>query len=146
MSSNYNGDGSGGLTQRDASRTQLFSGADFAKYKQPRPTSPFDQPGGKIDYSQASLSQLESQSDEHMGMMSEKINALKNLSVRMGDEIRGSNQTLDQLGNVFDQTSARLKRTFKKMMVMAQNSRVPLKTWLIIFGVLIMLFFYVWIR
>ncbi|QEU60909.1 Bet1 [Kluyveromyces lactis] len=147
MSSNYSGM-QGDLTQRDASRTQLFAGTDFSKYKQQqdRPSSPFDRPSPGVDYSQATLSQLESQSDEQMNTMSEKINALKNLSLRMGDEIRGSNQTLDQLGNVFEQTSNRLKRTFKRMMVMAQNSRIPLKIWFIIFGILTLLFFYVWIR
>ncbi|CDO93897.1 unnamed protein product [Kluyveromyces dobzhanskii CBS 2104] len=147
MSSNYDGF-QGDLTQRDASRTQLFAGADFSQYKQQqgRPTSPFDRSSPNVDYSQATLSQLESQSDEQMNTMSQKINALKGLSIRMGDEIRGSNQTLDQLGNVFEQTSNRLKRTFKKMMVMAKSSRIPLKTWFIIFGVLSLLFFYVWIR
>ncbi|BAO41048.1 Protein transport protein BET1 [Kluyveromyces marxianus] len=147
MSSNYGGF-QGDLTQRDASRTQLFDGADFSKYqqRQQKPTSSFEKSSSGIDYSQATLSQLESQSDEQMNMMSQKIHALKSLSLRMGDEIRGSNQTLDQLGNVFEQTTNRLKRTFKNMMVMAQKSGVSIKTWLIIFGGLTLLFFYIWIR
>lgn len=146
MSFDYNSKTSGELTQRDGSRTQLFGGGDFGNYQQPKPSSLSDRLPSNFDYSQASLSQLESQSEMQMGLMSEKINALKSLSIRMGDEIRGSNNTLDQLGNTFEQTGTKLKKNFKKMMIMAKNSRIPLKTWLIIFGILVLLFFYVWIR
>ncbi|KAG0671726.1 protein transport protein bet1 [Kluyveromyces marxianus] len=136
MSSNYGGF-QGDLTQRDASRTQLFDGADFSKYqqRQQKPTSSFEKSSSGIDYSQATLSQLESQNS-----------CIKEFITKNGDEIRGSNQTLDQLGNVFEQTTNRLKRTFKNMMVMAQKSGVSIKTWLIIFGGLTLLFFYIWIR
>lgn len=100
---------------------------------------------GKLDYSQSTLASLESQSEEQMGAMGQRIKALKSLSLRMGDEIRGSNQTIDQLGDTFHNTSAKLKRTFGNMMEMAKRSGISIKTWLIIFFIVGLLFFWVWI-
>ncbi|CUS21949.1 LAQU0S04e04544g1_1 [Lachancea quebecensis] len=130
------------LHQRDNSRTQLFG----AKYDNlvNRASSPYDK-SGSLDLSQSTLSNLEDQSDKHMSAMGERVNALKSLSLRMGEEIRGSNDTVGKLGDVFDGTSKRLKRTYGDMMKMAKNSRIPLKTWLIIFLVVFLLFFWVWI-
>lgn len=81
-----------------------------------------------------------------MGLMGQKIQALKSLSIRMGDEIRGSNHTLDQLGDTFENTAAKLKGTFKNMMVMAQKSRISIKMWLLIFFIVALFFFWVRIR
>lgn len=131
------------LHQRDSNRTQLF-GPNFNNLPE-RASSPYDN-DNNLDFSASKLSQLESQSDQHMGVMGEKIRALKSLSLKMGDEIRGSNQTLGQLGDTFDNASTKLKHTFSKMMVMAKNSRISLKTWLIIFFFVILLFFWVRIR
>ncbi|SCV05973.1 LANO_0H19262g1_1 [Lachancea nothofagi CBS 11611] len=133
----------GGLHQRDnGSRTQLFD----SKYDNlsGRASSPYEK-GGNLDFSQSTLSNLENQSDRHVSAMSEKLNALKSLSLKMGEEIRGSNDTVDKLGNVFEGTSKRLKRTYRDMMKMAGSSRIPMKTWLIIFFVVFLFFFWVWI-
>lgn len=78
--------------------------------------------------------------------MGQRIQALKSLSLRMGDEIRGSNQTLDNLGDTFQDTTTKLKNTFSNMMIMAKKSRISIKTWLIIFFVVGLTFFWVWIR
>lgn len=78
--------------------------------------------------------------------MGQKIQALKTLSMKMGDEIRGSNHTLDQLGNTFESTAVKLKGTFKNMMAMAQKSGVSIKMWLLIFFVVGLFFFWVRIR
>lgn len=105
------------LYQRDPSRTQLFGAADPTLIDDR--TSPYDK--GKLDYSQSTLAHLESQSEEQMGVMTEKIRALKSLSMRMGDEIRGSNKTLDQLDDTFQRTTVKLKQTFNNMMDMAKD-------------------------
>lgn len=125
------------LHQRDNTRTRLFD----TNFNQP--ASPYAQPK-KTDYSQSSLAQLVSQSEQDVGVMGQKIQALKNLSVRMGDEIRGSNHTLDQLGDTFENTTMKLKGTFKNMMVMAKKSKISIKTWLLIFFVVGIFFF--WVR
>ncbi|AGO11767.1 AaceriADL007Cp [[Ashbya] aceris (nom. inval.)] len=123
-------------------RTQLF-GPNYGKPVK-RSSSPFNSPS--IDYSQSTLAQLESQSDADVGVMREKIMALKTLSERMGEEIRGSSMTLDSLGSTFDATANKLKRTYNKMMVVAGKSRISLKVWLGIFLGFGILFFYVWVR
>lgn len=125
------------LHQRDNTRTRLFD----TSFNQP--ASPYAQPK-KTDYSQSSLAQLESQGGEEASIMGRKIQALKSLSVKMGDEIRGSNHTLDQLGDTFENTTVKLKGTFRNMMVMAQKSRTSIKTWLLIF--LVVAVFFVWVR
>lgn len=81
-----------------------------------------------------------------MSAMGERVTALKNLSLRMGEEIRGSNETTAKLGDIFEGTGKQLKSTYRDMMKMAKNSRIPLKTWLIIFFTVSLLFFWVWIR
>ncbi|SCU84205.1 LAFA_0D08768g1_1 [Lachancea sp. 'fantastica'] len=131
------------LHQREnGSRTQLFD-SKFDNTSS-RPSSPYDK-GGDLDYSQSTLSNLENQSDRHVGAMSERINALKSLSLKMGDEIRGSNETVEKLGNVFEGTSQRLKLTYRDMMKMAEKSGVPLKTWLLIFFIVFLFFMWIWI-
>ncbi|AQZ18182.1 BET1 (YIL004C) [Zygosaccharomyces parabailii] len=130
------------LHQRDNTRTRLF---DTTFRQSTAPSSPYARPE-RSDYSQSSLAQLESQSEQEVGLMGQKIQALKSLSIRMGDEIRGSNHTLDQLGDTFENTAAKLKGTFKNMMVMAQKSRISIKMWLLIFFIVALFFFWVRIR
>lgn len=120
-----------------ATNGQFFEGAG--------PSSPYGD-NSKIDFSQSSLARLESQNEEEMGVMGQKIQALKSLSLKMGDEIRGSNQSLDTLGDTFQRTAIKVKGNINNMLVMAKNSRISIKTWLIIFFVIGLLFFWVWIR
>lgn len=131
------------LHQRDNNRLRLFDTG--ANGQETGPSSPYGS-NTKIDYSESSLARLESQNEEEMGAMGQRIQALKSLSLRMGDEIRGSNQTLDSLGDTFQRTATKVKTNLSNMLVMAKNSRISIKTWLIIFFVVGLLFFWVWIR
>ncbi|CCK70614.1 Bet1p KNAG_0E03570 [Huiozyma naganishii CBS 8797] len=140
MNSSY---AEGTLYQRDQSRTQLFGSRD--NVNSDPPSSAYDTKS-TMDYSQSRLAQLESQSEEHMGLMNQKVKALKSLSLRMGDEIRGSNQTLTNLGHTFEGTTAKLKNTFTNMMTMAGKSRITIKMWLAIFSIVGLLFFWVWVH
>ncbi|CCF60468.1 hypothetical protein KAFR_0K01130 [Kazachstania africana CBS 2517] len=134
----------GTLNQRDNNRTQLFGDVNRFNSETERPSSPYTK-NASFDYSQSSLAQLESQSEEQVGQMKQKVQALKNLSLKMGDEIRGSNHTLNDLNNSFHNASNKLKGTFNNMIVMAKKSKIGIKTWLIIFLVIGLLFFWVWI-
>lgn len=107
-------------------------------------SSPYGK-GPRFDYTQSTMAQLESQSDEQMGQMGQRIQALKSLSLRMGDEIRSGNHSLNDLGSTFENTKEKLKGTFNNMMDMAKRSKVSIKTWLIIFALVGVLFFWVWI-
>ncbi|AMD20736.1 HDL008Cp [Eremothecium sinecaudum] len=108
-----------------------------------RASSPYN--SSSIDYSQSTLAQLESQSDGHVNIMRDKVKALKDLSLKMGEEIRGSSNTIEGLENTFEQTRTKLKRTFNRMMIMAKNSTISFKTWLLIILAVFLLFGYVWI-
>lgn len=135
------------LNQRDQSRTQLFGSYDNTD-REDTPVSAYSDNVGsnkKFDYSQASLAQLESQSSEQMNVMGSKLKALKHLSLKMGDEIRGSNDTVNNLNDTFQNTTVKLKSTFNNMMDMASRSGVSIKTWLLIFFLVAILFFWVWI-
>lgn len=63
----------------------------------------------------------------------------------MGDEIRGSSDTVNNLNDTFQNTTIKLKSTFNNMMVMASKSGVSIKMWLLIFFIVAILFFWVWI-
>lgn len=99
----------------------------------------------RFDYSQANLAQLESQSTEQMTIMGQKLKALKQLSLKMGDEIRGGSDTVNNLNDTFQNTTIKLKSTFNNMMEMASKSGVSIKTWVLIFFIVGILFFWVWI-
>lgn len=129
------------LYQRDNARTQLFG--TIVDRKPANDVSPYTK-DTKFDYNENTLSQLESQSDEQMGEMGKKIQALKSLSLRMGDEIRNGN-SLNDLSSTFENTKVKLKDTFENMMDMAKRSRISIKTWLLIFSFVGVLFFWVWI-
>lgn len=108
------------------------------------PVSPYVK-NTKFDYDENTLLQLESQSDEQMGQMGKRIQALKSLSLRMGDEIKNGNHSLNDLGSTFENTKVKLKDTFGNMMDMAKRSRISIKTWLLIFSLVGVMFFWVWI-
>lgn len=76
--------------------------------------------------------------------MAQKLSQLKELSIKMGEEIRGSNKVLDSVGNQFGELQVTLKNTWNRMMVMAQRSGIPYKVWLAFFGVLVLMFWFVW--
>lgn len=138
------------LSQRDQTRQQLFNNipdkqsSSLNNGLNTTPISAYDN-NNKFDYKQDTMAQLESQSNDEINTMTQKIRALKGLTLRMGDEIRGSNQTLNDLGDNFENTTKVLKKTFNNMMIMAKNSKITLKTWLVIFFIITILFFWVWI-
>ena len=131
--------------QRDNARTQLFGTVTDRKvHRDDNSASPYEK-GPRFDYTQSTMAQLESQSDEQMGQMGQRIQALKSLSGRMRAEIRNGNHALNDLGSTFENTKEKLKGTFTSMMDMAKRSKISIKTWLIIFSLVGVLFFWVWI-
>ncbi|ODV73269.1 Bet1p CYBJADRAFT_162653 [Cyberlindnera jadinii NRRL Y-1542] len=124
------------MASRQNKRTALFDAP-------PRVASPYDKPEQR-DYSASRIAQMESQSEEQTNVMAQKISQLKDLSLKMGEEIRSSNKVLDQVGNQFEQLQGTLKRTWNRMLVMAQRSGIPYKVWLGFFAVLFLMFWYVW--
>ncbi|KAI4844320.1 putative BET1 v-SNARE [Aureobasidium sp. EXF-8845] len=96
-------------------------------------------------YSDAVLSELESQNDEQVSEMSKKVGMLKDLTLRIGDEIRDSTALAEKMNDQFSNTSNKLKGTMNRMLRMAQKTGVGWKVWLIFFAFVIALFWYVWL-
>lgn len=92
------------------------------------------------------LDSLESQNDKHIEGLSAKVKMLKDITVKIGDEVRDSNNLLTNLENNFEGARTRLKGTYSRMVVMADRSGISLKMWLIFFGIVFIFFFYVWLK
>ncbi|ODV59747.1 Bet1p ASCRUDRAFT_26247, partial [Ascoidea rubescens DSM 1968] len=89
------------------------------------------------------LSQLEAQNDETIDVMTDKVKLLKNLTIKMGTEIKSAN--LNSLSDTFDKTSSSLKRNFNNLLIVSKNAGISWKSWLIFFILVFGFFFWVWI-
>lgn len=63
----------------------------------------------------------------------------------IGEEIRESSALAEKMNDTFDRTRVRLKGTMNRMLLMAQRTGIPWKVWLLFFGLVILLFVYVWL-
>jgi blocked-early-in-transport protein 1 len=165
--------GSSSLHQRD-SRSALFEGYAPEQSRRPASGSPSTLGGGygyggygaqpssgslgvesqayrpatpnrRGQYSDAVLSELESQNDAQVEGILGKVKTLKSMTVAIGDEIRESSALAEKMNDTFDQTRLRLRGTMNRMLVMAQRSGIPWKVWLMFFAAVILLFMYVWL-
>lgn len=96
--------------------------------------------------SDSMLDSLESQNDKQIEGLSAKVKLLKDLTVRIGDEVRDSNKLLTDLENNFENARTKLKGTFQRMIIMADKAGISWRMWLIFFGLIFLVFFYVWWR
>ncbi|KAK8226833.1 v-SNARE [Phyllosticta capitalensis] len=102
-------------------------------------------PNSKGQYSDAVLSELESQNEENLEGMSAKVKMLKSITTAIGDEIRDSTALAEKMNNSFDTTRVRLRGTMNRMMRMAERTGVGWKVWLAFFAAVIFLFWYIWL-
>ncbi|KAF2801716.1 uncharacterized protein BDZ99DRAFT_469458 [Mytilinidion resinicola] len=102
-------------------------------------------PNSRGQYSDAVLSELESQNEDQLAGMSAKVRMLKDITVAIGDEIRDSTALADKMNNSFDNTRVRLRGTMNRMLRMAEKTGVGWKVWLGFFAAVIFLFWYVWL-
>lgn len=108
--------------------------------------SPYDpQPAKLAKQNEAFLSLLESQNDEEVDLMSQKVAALKLLGMRMGTEINKLIQLNDDLTNSFERGKTTLKNTYNRMVVMSQRAGILWKMWLAFFAMVFLWCFYVWL-
>lgn len=143
MNSRYSTAGS--AHQRDV-RTQLF-GPNHAAARTPpaRMSSPYDaQPLQSAKHNEAFLLSLESQNNDDMDVMSQKVAALKTLGVRMGSEINKSMKINDEITNSFERGKVTLKNTYNRMVLMSQRAGISWRMWLVFFALFFAACFYVW--
>ncbi|KAI8140177.1 hypothetical protein BJV82DRAFT_230391 [Fennellomyces sp. T-0311] len=90
------------------------------------------------------LEQLESQSDERITGLSAKVQVLKNITGKIGDEIRAGNSLLDTMNNQFGDTGSILGRTMHNFKVMAEKESGATMCYLIFFIVVMVIICYYW--
>ncbi|CAD6582228.1 MAG: protein transport protein bet1 [Alectoria sarmentosa] len=96
-------------------------------------------PNSRGQYSDAVLSELENQNDQHLEGISAKI------TVSIGDEIRASSSLADTMNDSFDNTRVRLRGTMNRMLRMAKKTGVGWKVWVAFFVAVWLIFAYVWL-
>ena len=89
---------------------------------------------------------LESQNNEEIDTMSQKVNMLKGLGVRMGDEINKSIKLNDNLTESMEKGKVTLKNTWNRMIIMSQRAGISWRMWLVAFFIIFLFFFWVWIK
>lgn len=139
----------GGTHQRDL-RTQLFSTPptrSIYNYKPPsRLGSPYDKDTTtSAKHNESFLLLLESQNNDELDSMGNKVAMLKNLGMKMGTEINKSIKINDDITNGFEKGKITLKNTYNKMVVMSQRAGITWRMWLTVFTIVILWFFYVWL-
>jgi len=88
---------------------------------------------------------LESQNNEEMDNMSQKVAMLKTLGLKMGTEINKSIKLNDEITNSFEKGKTTLKNTYNKMVLMSQRAGITWRMWLVVLLVVVIFFTYAWL-
>ena len=91
------------------------------------------------------MAQLESQSEETVSLMKDKIGALRDLSLAMGTEINKSKRNLVDLGEDMGVSSERIRYNMNRMRRFVERSGVGWKVWLGFAAIVMWCFFWVWL-
>ncbi|KAF9701641.1 hypothetical protein EKO04_000201 [Ascochyta lentis] len=102
-------------------------------------------PNSKGQYASATLDELESQNEEHTGVLIGKVKMLKDLTHLIGDEIRDSTTLAEKMNDQFENSRNKIKGTMNRMLSMAKKTGVGWKAWVAFFAALILLFWWVWL-
>lgn len=127
-------------------RTQLFSNAapyNPAVAMRASSSGLAFHPPAKQQYSDDVLRQLESQNDEHISGLTAKVQILKNISHRIGDEVRESTTLLAGMENKFESARSHVKLTVHKLTHTIKNSGVGWRAWLGLFAIILACFWFV---
>ncbi|CAO0791532.1 unnamed protein product [Mucor circinelloides] len=127
-------------------RSSLFAGAQ--QHNDTRTPSPSayggDQQTVALDMNDRDLDYLESQNDDEISGLSAKVNILKNITGKIGEEIRSGNSFIDQMNDQFSNTGSVLGKTMDNFKVMASKESGTMWCCLTLFVVFIVFFFYYW--
>ncbi|KAJ5055953.1 hypothetical protein J3E72DRAFT_351619 [Bipolaris maydis] len=102
-------------------------------------------PNSRGQYSAAVLDELESQNEEHVGVLTSKVKMLKDLTHLIGDEIRDSTSLAEKMNDQFENSRYKIKGTMTRMLRMAEKTGVGWKAWVGFFAAVILLFWWVWL-
>ncbi|KAI8368837.1 hypothetical protein EDC96DRAFT_504543 [Choanephora cucurbitarum] len=123
-------------------RASLFGGAEDER------SSYYESQGSqkslKINMNDKDLDYLESQNDDEISGLSAKVKILKNITGKIGDEIRSGNSLIDQMNDQFSNTGSILGKTMNNFKVMASKESGTMWWCLTLFIVFVIFFFYYW--
>ncbi|KAF2221407.1 hypothetical protein BDZ85DRAFT_239717 [Elsinoe ampelina] len=96
-------------------------------------------------YATSVLDSLESQNDGQVSEMSKRVAMLKDITMKIGDEIRDSTALAEKMNDNFGAAGVKLKGTMNRMLRMAERTGVGWRVWLGFFLFVIGVFWYVWL-
>ncbi|KAI7863823.1 hypothetical protein BDF14DRAFT_1292081 [Spinellus fusiger] len=85
---------------------------------------------------------MESQNDDKITGLSAKVQLLKSITGKIGDEIRSGNTLLDTMNDQFSTTGSYLGKTMNSFKTMAAKESGATMCYLILFIVLVVVVFY----
>ncbi|KAI8888189.1 hypothetical protein K501DRAFT_282904 [Backusella circina FSU 941] len=88
------------------------------------------------------LDYLEGQNEEDISGLSAKVKILKNITGRIGDEIRSGNSLIDTMNDQFSNTGSVLGKTMNNFKIMASKESGTMWCMLTLFIVCVVFFFY----
>ncbi|KAI8990015.1 hypothetical protein BDB01DRAFT_490252 [Pilobolus umbonatus] len=121
-------------------RSTLFGDRDTSN------TNPsiFDSVATKAKLDDRDLDMLESQDEENISGLSAKVKILKNITGKIGEEIRSGNSLIDTMNDQFSNTGSILNTTIHNFKTMAAKESGTVWCVLTVFIVCIVIFFYYW--
>ncbi|KAI8064750.1 hypothetical protein BC940DRAFT_90533 [Gongronella butleri] len=104
-------------------------------------------PSFRVKMDDGELEYMESQSDERITGLSAKVQVLKSITGKIGEEIRHGNSLLDTMNDQFSNTHSVLGRTMHKFKVMADKQSASMMCLLTLFIVaVVVVAYYVFFR
>ncbi|CEG69025.1 hypothetical protein RMATCC62417_05174 [Rhizopus microsporus] len=122
-------------------RTALLGDAKYDR-NTPSPSREFD--SVKVKMNDHELDYLESQNDEDISGLSAKVKILKNITGKIGEEIKYGNGLIDSMNNQFSNTGSILGKTMNNFKIMASKESGTMWCCLTLFIVCMVMFFYYW--
>ncbi|KAJ3407629.1 hypothetical protein CcCBS67573_g01866 [Chytriomyces confervae] len=83
---------------------------------------------------------LMQQNDDHVDLMSAKVNALKEISLQIGDEVHYQNRMLNSMEDDFEKSGNTLAGTMKRLGAIAKSPNGFWMCWLMAFVVLVLVY------
>ncbi|CEI90636.1 hypothetical protein RMCBS344292_04954 [Rhizopus microsporus] len=122
-------------------RTALLGDAKYDR-NTPSPSREFD--SVKVKMNDYELDYLESQNDEDISGLSAKVKILKNITGKIGEEIKYGNSLIDSMNSQFSNTGSILGKTMNNFKIMASKESGTMWCCLTLFIVCMVMFFYYW--
>jgi len=91
------------------------------------------------------MDSLESQNDDMIEGLSQKVRILKNVTVKIGEEIRDSSGLMDTMNENFANTKVYLSGTVRRMQRMAERQGVGWFAFMIFLCLVFIIFLWVWL-